>query len=136
MLIEIPGIPVPLQRHRSFLKKGKIGQFDSQVKEKLIFQKKIVHLLAAANVDIPSLLSKEFHEVHLTFELPFPRSKIKKDMPPLDSIPHISKPDIDNLIKFVLDCGNGLLWVDDRKIVYLTAEKVYSKSPKTIIEIE
>ena len=27
---------------------------------------------------------------------------------------HNEKPDIDNLMKFYLDCGNGLLWSDDK----------------------
>lgn len=43
--------------------------------------------------------------------------------------------DLDNCEKFALDCGNGILWADDRDIVQLSSRKIYSKNPCTIIEI-
>ena len=46
-----------------------------------------------------------------------------------------SKPDCDNLIKFVQDCGNGVLWSDDCRIATLSAAKYYSPSPRTEIEV-
>jgi hypothetical protein len=49
---------------------------------------------------------------------------------------HIKKPDLDNLIKWVLDGGNGILWSDDRFIVQLSSRKEFSKNPCTIINIE
>jgi Holliday junction resolvase RusA-like endonuclease len=38
---------------------------------------------------------------------------------------HVTRPDLDNLIKLVLDSGNGLLWEDDKQIVFLEAAKHY-----------
>lgn len=46
------------------------------------------------------------------------------------------KIDLDNLCKTYLDCGNGILWSDDRFIVQLSSRKVYSENPCTIINIE
>ena len=37
--------------------------------------------------------------------------------------PHTSKPDLDNLIKNILDRGNNILWEDDKNISYITASK-------------
>jgi len=45
-----------------------------------------------------------------------------------DSAPRgfcVGRSDIDNLSKFVLDCLNGLLFMDDRRVVSLTAMKVW-----------
>jgi Holliday junction resolvase RusA-like endonuclease len=133
MIIKIPGIPLPLKRHRSFLRGGKINQYDPQIKEKILFQKKLRVELCEKGV-ITELLSKEKYYVHLSFFMPFPKSKLRKDTVVKD-IPHNKKPDLDNLIKFVLDCGNGLMWLDDSKIVFIKACKEYGTEPHTIIEI-
>jgi len=45
------------------------------------------------------------------------------------------KPDIDNLIKLVLDLCNGILWRDDAQIVELHAFQKYSENPCTIIDV-
>lgn len=135
MIITVYGNPTPLQRHRSFIRSGKIVTFDSQIKEKDLFVRKIRNQVCAEGV-ITSLLSKESYDVTLLFGMQYPKSKMKKNMCELNEIPHNVKPDIDNLIKFVLDCGNGLLWIDDKKINKITAKKIYVEYPKTIISIE
>jgi len=48
---------------------------------------------------------------------------------------HTVKPDVDNVVKAVLDNGNGILWEDDRQIVRITASKCYANVAKTIIKI-
>jgi len=46
---------------------------------------------------------------------------------------HTVKPDIDNCIKFVLDCLNEQLFKDDKQIVDIAAKKRYSDDPRTEI---
>ena len=46
---------------------------------------------------------------------------------------HTKKPDLDNLIKFVKDCANGILWHDDSQVVTIEAAKLYSEEPETRI---
>lgn len=58
------------------------------------------------------------------FKMPISWSK-KKKTEMLDE-PHTQTPDIDNLVKNVLDRGNGILWSDDRNIYSLTATKRWS----------
>lgn len=45
------------------------------------------------------------------------------------------RPDIDNLIKLVLDAGNGILWEDDVQVVSLIANKVYGVAERVGIEV-
>lgn len=46
------------------------------------------------------------------------------------------KPDIDNVLKVVLDALNGVAYEDDAKVVCVEAEKVYSFEPKLVIEVK
>lgn len=46
--------------------------------------------------------------------------------------PHISKPDLDNLVK-LLDGLNGRAWVDDSQIVSITARKRYGATASTAV---
>ena len=53
------------------------------------------------------------------------------------NIIHTKKPDIDNLIKFVLDAlsGQNGFFLDDNLIESIYAKKIYSDNPKTMILI-
>jgi len=43
---------------------------------------------------------------------------------------HIKKPDVDNLVKFVLDSLNKLYWTDDAIIIILVVGKFYAENEK------
>lgn len=45
----------------------------------------------------------------------------------------ISKPDIDNTCKAILDSLNGFAYIDDNQVVKLTAIKIVDKEEKLII---
>lgn len=47
-----------------------------------------------------------------------------------------TKPDIDNLIKTVLDAANEKVWNDDNQIVEIRSIKQYAETPKIIMEVE
>jgi len=49
--------------------------------------------------------------------------------------PVSSRQDLDNYIKFALDCMNGKFFVDDHQVVTLYAEKRYSDVPRWEIQI-
>jgi Holliday junction resolvase RusA-like endonuclease len=53
-----------------------------------------------------------------------------------ENIPHIKKiGDIDNLNKFLLDIGNGIIWEDDTQIYAANVMKLYSKHARTEINV-
>ena len=51
-------------------------------------------------------------------------------------VPHIKKPDVDNLAKHVKDCAKGILWLDDKQVTCLTVSKAYRDSPGWAIWLE
>lgn len=81
--------------------------------------------------------SEQSLEVNIVFYLPIPKSVNKKQRAEMldGKIKHTKKPDIDNLIKSVLDALNGIAYSDDSKIIKVAAEKQYSEKPRTEIQI-
>jgi len=67
-----------------------------------------------------------------------PPNNISKKRLPLyfnNSIQYTKTPDLTNLIKFIEDCGNSVLWKDDRLIYEHTAIKKYSQKEMTVLRI-
>ena len=59
----------------------------------------------------------------LRVELVFFIAKPKSVNRPYPSV----RPDADNFAKLVMDCGNGILWMDDSQIVDLRVRKEYGE---------
>ncbi len=76
--------------------------------------------------------------VSLQFFLPIPKSFTKNRHAAAHEgyIVPITKPDLDNLAKLVLDACNGVLFLDDRCIVDLVLSKRYSNDPRVVIMVE
>ena len=75
--------------------------------------------------------------VNLSFGLPIPKNTSKKKTALMDAgnIPHIKKPDADNLAKAVMDALNKVAWVDDSQVIKVSIHKKYSKEPYVYIYI-
>src|SRR5687768_7463494 len=70
--------------------------------------------------------------IDLTFYMPRPKAHFKKagDVKPTAPQSHTSKPDLDNLVKAVMDSLNGLgIWLDDSQVYSLNADKQYCTRP-------
>ena len=66
------------------------------------------------------------------FKIPKSWSKAKKaDIPH-----HISKPDVDNLIKSIKDALNGIAYKDDSQVVQVFARKQYADEDGVLIQIK
>lgn len=76
-------------------------------------------------------------DIHFTFQRP---KRLEHREIPSNEIPHASKPDIDNLIKSVLDgLVNALVIRDDNVIYRVTASKYYTainEAPYIKVEIK
>jgi Holliday junction resolvase RusA-like endonuclease len=71
--------------------------------------------------------------LRVVFYVRYPKGTPAKKM--FTGIEPTKKPDLDNYIKFILDCSNGILWHDDSQVIAITAEKHYDVNPKTKIII-
>jgi len=91
------------------------------------------------------LLKSEFNQepwscpVYLTllfyFAPPKSTSSVRKTQMLNGRMHHIKRPDLSNCIKFIEDCGTGILWDDDSQIISLNCRKVYGIAEKTIIKM-
>jgi len=73
-----------------------------------------------------------FVKIDFFYEIPKSWSKKKKESAKW----HTSKPDIDNLIKSVLDGLNGVAFIDDAQVASIQARKQYASFTGVKIEIE
>lgn len=48
----------------------------------------------------------------------------------------IKKPDIDNILKIIMDGLNGIAYEDDKQVVSVRVNKYYSTEPRVEVEIE
>lgn len=76
----------------------------------------------------------EAHEpigMFIWFGLPIPKSTSKKRarQMTLGEVKHTKRPDVDNLVKAVLDGLNGVAWEDDSQITTLNIRKCYCEAP-------
>jgi hypothetical protein len=63
-------------------------------------------------------------------------NKIDKSFAEHECLLHVKKPDVDNLIKYYLDCMNGICYLDDSQVSIAHAIKLYSPTPRTEIILE
>lgn len=65
---------------------------------------------------------KKAMSIGVTFYL-MPPKRLKQKQP-------ITRPDLDNYLKAILDAGNGIIWADDSVIIGISAWKHYSYEPR------
>lgn len=119
--------PMPSPRPR-FRNAGKFVQTympTSYTKHKDFIQKQM-----------PKLMTDKSLKITLLFEIPMANSWSNKKKLQLLKRPHTAKPDIDNLLKTVLDAANGYVWIDDGQVFELHTKKIYSDTPKIKIKLE
>lgn len=70
------------------------------------------------------------------FEIPKSTSKVMKEQMLQNKISPTKKPDIDNVVKIVLDAMNKFAFKDDTQITKIEVEKIYSDVEKLYVKIE
>ena len=131
MKIVIEGEPVAQGRPRFSTINGHARVYDPAKSRNY---KKLVQSVAKRHVSEP--LDREIRLVIDVYKS-IPKSFTKKKH--LEAVEGrirpITKPDIDNYIKGILDGLNGVVWIDDNRIVSLTVNKFYSEHPRVEVEI-
>ena len=93
-----------------------------------------LRLTMMANWDDPPLTEPVAIGLVVYGEMPKSWSKARKAESTFK--PAACKPDIDNVLKIVADAGNGVLWVDDKQIAYITAQRLWSVEPGIQVMVE
>ena len=127
MKIEILGKPIPLARPRATTR----GFYDPQYTAKKNFASYVKE-----NIYLTETIKSPIHlELEFYFRMPKSWSK-KKQKQYYDDPRHAQKADLDNLIKFILDSLNEIVWQDDAQIWSIQASKNWTdKEDKTIIKV-
>lgn len=85
--------------------------------------------------NIPCITTALKIDITIYKSIPASWTKKKKEQALSGELLPVVKPDIDNYVKAVLDGLNGLLFVDDKQIIELTARKKYSDSARTEVTV-
>jgi crossover junction endodeoxyribonuclease RusA len=111
----IPGQPIPLARPRF----SNNHVWDCQSGEKMVAATNLRFLHKGELLTGPLHVDLKFFMCHKTKHKSW----------------HCVRPDLDNLIKFILDVANGVLYEDDKQVAKITAEKTYDQKARTEITI-
>ena len=76
--------------------------------------------------------------VSITAIFNIPKSTKKQDVSKMleNTISPTKKPDIDNIVKIILDAMNKFAFKDDTQITKLSVEKIYGTEEKILVSIE
>lgn len=85
---------------------------------------------------MPKLLTDKNLKVSLYFYFEPPKSWSKKRKLIAIGTYKRTKPDVDNLIKTVLDAANNHVWQDDNQVVHIDSYKMYGEESKIVMVIK
>jgi Holliday junction resolvase RusA-like endonuclease len=127
------GNPHALKRHRMFRHRNQLIAVDPSKADKNVFEVISRQHAPQKPFDCPLRVDMQFF-----FSRPKNHYGTGKNSQVLKSTApnfHISRPDIDNCQKFVLDALNGVFWADDSIVCESTIRKMYDCRPRTEIVI-
>lgn len=99
-----------------------------------LYEAKIAKMAVLAHADWPVLETPISLRVVAHHPIPVSWSK-RKQQQALQGELVPGKPDLDNVAKAVLDALNGVIYVDDKQVVRLVAEKKYSFDPRVEVYV-
>lgn len=131
--LTILGEPKAQKRHRHVRMGNFVRQYDPSASDKGDF-------LSIVQREAPKEPFSQPLAVAIRFYFTRPKSHFKTGknshvLKDHTSTWHTSKPDADNLGKFIMDSMNKIYWKDDSCIADLWITKQYSDKPRTEIEI-
>ena len=131
--IEIPGKPVPKGRPRARVVKGRAHIYTPKLTAD--YEERARWAILQGMAGAPLFTGAVHVELRFLFEVPKSWPKHRR----LDALagrhPHITKPDLDNLVKPVLDACNGIAFADDTAVTRIVASKRYWEEASTIMII-
>lgn len=112
---KVPAVPVAQPRIRA-TKQGRVYTPAGPVHA----FKAAVMAAASEHMDAPILEGPIELWVSLIF--PRPKNRIWKTRP-MPREPHVKRPDLDNVLKAIMDALKGIAWTDDTQVQWINARK-------------
>lgn len=135
----VPGVPVPKGSAKAYVNKhtGRAQVMQDNREKQKPWASAIT--LTAMERGVKGTLAPV--RVSLAFSMPRLKShygtgKNSTSIKPNAPNKHTSKPDLDKLIRCVLDALTGVAWHDDSQVVEVSASKYYRDDPGVIITLE
>ena len=129
MRIIIPGEPKGKQRPR-FNAKTRATYTPSETVQ---YEKMVKILTHAAGKPIEGPVRVT---IHAYYKIPESASKAEQNDMWYGVRRPEKKPDIDNVVKIIMDGMNGAAYKDDKQVVEIVAKKYYDYKPQVIVEVE
>lgn len=134
----IPGVPVAQPRARATAAGGKPRLYEARQTHAIHAFKATVALAASAAMGGAACWTEPLRlSVQFVFARP---QRLRRKCDPAGRILMAAKPDIDNLLKAVLDALNGVVYADDRQVGQLCdLSKWYAavdEAPSTTVLVE
>ena len=128
----IPGDPIPKARARAAIRRGRITHYTPDQTER--YELAVAAAAKQAMGRCVPISGPVSLSVRITCAIPASWSK-KRQEAAIGS-PKVSRPDIDNYIKSIMDGCNGVLWTDDSQVTELCrCIKVYGEKPGVLVEV-
>jgi Holliday junction resolvase RusA-like endonuclease len=131
--LTILGEPKAQKRHRSVRMGNAVRQYDPSASDKGDFLSVVQREAPKEPLSVPLAVAIRFYFTRPKSHFRTGKnSHVMKDTAPLW---HTSKPDVDNMAKFLMDSLNKIYWKDDSYIADCWITKQYDDKPRTEIEI-
>ena len=131
--LSILGEPKAQKRHRHVRMGNFVRQYDPSASDKGDFLSIVQYNAPKEPFAVPLAIAIRFYFTRPKSHFKTGKnSHIMKDTAPLW---HTSKPDVDNMAKFLMDSLNKIYWKDDSYIADCWITKQYDDKPRTEIDI-
>ena len=125
-IFNIPGKPIPWMR---------AGRQKNRYYDRQLDKKVYVRTIVQSQMKIKEPISKALKLI-IEFHMSVPTSWKKTRRLAVPKTPHKRIPDLDNMVKFICDALNGILWVDDAQIYEIHCKKFYRETAQTLFRVE
>lgn len=136
----IPLIPTPQMRARHFVKKTKSGKYFQGTYKDASQRREENQLMQLLEKHLPEIPINKPIMFQMIAYMPIPESWAgwKKTAAKMGLIHPVGRPDLDNLLKNIIDCMTKIgFWRDDSLIIgYVSVDKKYSLKPGWFVQIE
>lgn len=113
----IPGLPVAQPRHRVAVVAGHARQYEAKKEHPIHTFKALARQVASESLGGPGDCRFWSSPLRLSVQFVFPRPKrLNRKRDPDYRLPMVGTPDVDNLLKAVLDALSSVVWEDDRQV--------------------